>query len=58
MGLRGFIRDIIGIYIGLRMMQALWFGIPNQEAFMLGAVILFFSVWFTLERFGIIPKVM
>ncbi len=57
MGIRGVIRDIIGIYIGFRLMQAIWFGIPNHHAFLFGAIIFFFSVWFMLERFGIIPKV-
>lgn len=57
MGIRGFIRDIIGIYMGVKMVQALWTGMSNQEAFLFGVVILFFSLWFTLERLGIIPKV-
>ncbi len=57
MGFRGIIRDIIGIYIGFSLMQALWIGISNAEAFLYGAVIFFFSVWFMLERLGIIPKV-
>jgi hypothetical protein len=57
MGIRGFVRDIIGIYIGFSLVQALWLGISNETAFLYGAVILFFSVWFMLERLGIIPKV-
>jgi len=58
MALRGIIRDIISIYIGFHLLIAAVTGdCLSSETLLLYALgILIFSLWFTLERIGIIPK--
>ena len=54
MGLRGLIRDLIGIYVGARLILSIIFPIDYSELVILGFITLFFSVWFTIERLGLI----
>lgn len=58
MGLRGMIRDAISIYIGwLLINDALGFvELSSLQLGFSGSFLLFFSIWFFLERFGVIPK--
>jgi len=58
MGIRGFIRDGICIYFGFQLLINGLKNIPMSKGQMLwlAVFLLFFSVWFMLERFGIIPK--
>ena len=58
MGVRGFIRDIIFIYFGFQLLINGLRGIPisKGQSLLLAVFLLFFSVWFMLERVGIIPK--
>jgi len=58
MGARGIIRDIIGIYAGFVLLSYASLGneISKGAAFWLGLFFLVFSVWFLLERIGVIPK--
>jgi len=54
--IRGLIRDLINMYIGIRLMQGLWENIGRETLFLYGFAVFFFSFWFTLERVGLIPK--
>jgi len=54
--IRGLIRDLINMYIGIRLMQGLWGSIGKETLFLYGFAVFFFSLWFTLERVGFIPK--
>lgn len=54
MGLRGLVRDLIGIYVGVKLILGIIFPISNYELVILGFITMFFSVWFTIERLGII----
>ena len=58
MGLRGMIRDAVSIYIGwLLLNDALGFmELSSMQLGFSGIFLLFFSIWFFLERFGLIPK--
>ncbi|MDI6806656.1 MAG: hypothetical protein QMD14_02460 [Candidatus Aenigmarchaeota archaeon] len=53
MGLRGIIRDFVGIYLGYRIISAHLFGnLEIDWSILLCAVILLlFGIWFLLERF-------
>jgi len=57
-GFRGIIRDGVSIYIGwLLLSDALGFVALSQlQLGFSGVFLLFFSIWFFLERFGVIPK--
>lgn len=52
MGLRGFIRDLLGLYIGVRLLLSVIFPLTPDEAVFFGFIIFGFSLWFTLERVG------
>ena len=54
--LRSILRDFLNMYIGLNLMLAMWGGISKETLFLYGFAVFFFSAWFTLERFGLIPK--
>ncbi|MEM5772691.1 MAG: hypothetical protein QXL86_00460 [Candidatus Aenigmatarchaeota archaeon] len=58
MGVRGFIRDIVGIYLGFEIIKGaitkhFEITIPIIAC---GLILLGFGIWFILERVGIIPK--
>lgn len=58
MGARGFIRDIIGIYLGFEIIKGAItkdFEITGP-IIACGLVLLAFGIWFILERIGILPK--
>ena len=58
MGARGFIRDIIGIYLGFEIIKGAitkHFEI-NMPIIVCAAILLAFGIWFILERIGILPK--
>ena len=57
MGIRGIIRDIISIYLGVEIIRGYLFG----QFFMLnisvaGMALFVLAVWFLLERFSVLPK--
>ncbi len=58
MGFRGFIRDIVAIYIGYMLVSSVVMNSPLHKNTLLlyGAFLLLFSVWFMVERMGILPK--
>jgi len=60
MGFRGIIRDIICIYIGYKLLVCVITDtIPTSDQLILyAAALLIFSVWFMLERIGLLPKLM
>jgi len=60
MGIRGIIRDVICIYIAYKLIfHAITNVPPDSNQLMLYAIaLLIFSVWFMLERIGILPKLM
>ena len=58
MVLRGFAKNILCIYIGYKLLISALNGIPlsDGEVMMYGIILLFFSVWYLLEKIGLIPK--
>ena len=58
MGLRGIIRDGIYIYLALLILNSIITAVPLTVFQLIGiaGVLLFFSIWFFLERFGILPR--
>jgi len=58
MGIRGLIRDIISIYFGIQIiLLVLQDKIPTKlQLLMYAAFLLFFSLWFLMERLGLLPK--
>ena len=58
MGIRAFIRDIITLYVGFRLLAAA-FGseLTKNDMLIFGLLLFIFSLWFLLERIGILPKV-
>jgi len=58
MGFRGFIRDIVAIYIGYMLVSSVVMNSPLHKNMLLmyGIFLLLFSVWFMVERIGILPK--
>ncbi|HLD49364.1 MAG TPA: hypothetical protein VJB11_03295 [archaeon] len=58
MGIRAFIRDIIALYVGFRLLAAgLGSELSRNDMLVFGIVLFVFSLWFLLERIGILPKV-
>ena len=57
MGVRGVIRDILVIYLGLLLIRVWIFKAPftNYIGFLV-IILMLLSLWFFLERFGILPK--
>lgn len=59
MGVRGILRDIAGIYLGIEIIR----GVITQNfviskyILIAGIVLLIFGLWFLLERIGIIPRI-
>ena len=57
MSVRGFIRDIISIYLGYEVIRGYVTGSFATTNIYIAALVLFaFSVWFVLERIGVLPK--
>jgi hypothetical protein len=58
MGLRGIVRDIVGILLGFQIISgALSGSFTIDNVVVIEAIILLvFGVWFILERIGILPK--
>jgi hypothetical protein len=58
MGLRGIVRDIVGILLGFQIISgALSGSFAIDSVVVIEAIILLvFGVWFILERIGILPK--
>jgi len=58
MGARGFLRDLLSIYVCIIIFVNLITGNMKADTiFALAALVLFIlSVWFLLERIGLIPK--
>jgi hypothetical protein len=58
MGIRGMVRDAIYIYFAWMLINSVIIDIPLTvpQTLLMAGVLLFFSIWFFLERFGVIPK--
>ena len=58
MGVRGILRDIAGIYLGIEIIRGLITDsfVINKYIVIAGLILLIFGVWFILERFGVLPK--
>ena len=58
MGVRGVIRDLISIYFGIQIvLLVLQDKVPTKGQLLLYATfLLFFSIWFLMERVGLFPK--
>lgn len=56
--IRSLIRDIIALYTGYILLLYGLYGqkIPQDIAALLGLVLIFFTIWFLLEKIGILPK--
>ena len=55
--IRGFIRDILILYLGYRLILV-WTG--EEFTFILGIlviVVVLLTIWFLLEKLGILPKI-
>lgn len=58
MGIRGIVRDIVGILLGIEIISGAMSGSFTIDAIVIiEAIILFvFGIWFLLERVGLLPK--
>jgi hypothetical protein len=58
MGVRGIIRDIVGILLGFQIIAGALGGEFTIDTWVLvEAIILFaFGIWFMLERIGVLPR--
>ena len=58
MGFRGLIRDFLGIYLGYEIIKGYVYQNFSLTATVLIAavILLILSVWFLLERIGLLPK--
>ena len=58
MGVRGLIRDLLGIYLGYEVIRSYFYGNSSLNLNILVASIAIFAlaVWFLLERVGVLPK--
>ncbi len=58
MGIRGFIRDVLTLYVCFVIFMNIATGnLKVDKNFILASVLLFLlTIWFLLERFNIIPK--
>lgn len=58
MGVRGIVRDIVGIMLGFQIISGALSGEFAIDALVLAeAIVLFaFGIWFLLERVGMLPK--
>ena len=58
MGFRGLIRDFLGIYLGYEIIKGYVYQNFSLTATVLVAtvILLILSVWFLLERIGLLPK--
>ncbi len=58
MGVRGFIRDIITLYVVYKVIEASFSKTPPGKNLVIASLLLGgFTVWFLLEKLGILPKV-
>jgi len=59
MGLKSTIRDIIFLYIAYVLIKSGIFNekISNFNLILFGLIIAMFTVWFILEKLGIIPRI-
>ena len=59
MGIRSVIRDIISIYLGYKILKGYIVGefSITTNIFIAALLVLLFSVWFLLEKIGVIPKI-
>jgi len=58
MGLRGIVRDIVGILLGFQIISGALSGSFTIDGVVVieAIILLIFGVWFILERIGILPK--
>lgn len=58
MGIRGIVRDIAGIYLGIMIVKGLITDsfVIDKYIVIAGLLLLIFGLWFILERFGVLPK--
>lgn len=56
--IRSFVRDILCLYIGYALIANGMSGqnIPSNTLIIFGALLLFFTLWFLLEKIGVLPK--
>jgi hypothetical protein len=57
-GIRGVIRDIIGIYLGFEIVRGAIYGnfTVTTPILIAGIALLVLGIWFILERIGILPQ--
>ena len=58
MGIRGIVRDIAGIYLGIEIIRGLITDnfVLSKYIIIAGLLLMIFGIWFFLERIGILPK--
>ena len=57
MGIRGIIRELVSIYLGLEILRGYFFGDFYMLNISVAGLMLFgLAMWFLLERVGILPR--
>ncbi len=54
MGWRGLLRDLIGLFIGFKLILNLIMPLSPNDFLIYGLILVFFSSWFLAERIGLI----
>ena len=58
MGVRGIIRDVLGIYLGIMVTKDYLTGSSVDVCTLFAAIVLLlFGIWFILERIHLLPKI-
>jgi len=58
MGVRSVIRDLVALYLGYEIIKIWLFDSEFTSIIgILAIILIFFTVWFLLEKMGILPKV-
>jgi hypothetical protein len=53
MGFKGFVRDLLGIYIGFRLLLQFVFPLSNGDELLLGGLLFGFSSWLVLKKVNV-----
>ena len=58
MVLRGFVKNILCVYIGYKLLISAINGVSlaDSEIMTFAVILLFFSIWYLLEKIGLIPR--
>ncbi len=51
---RGLLRDLISLYIGIRLVLSVAIPLTTKDLVLMGFATLFFPIWFLMERMGLL----